>query len=267
MLEKQNKKVFEEIGDKLEKFMGANHSAALKGKTGEEWVAQLLHNDPTINVNYVAKDSGGHQGDLIVTFKNSDIKVMIDVKNWASKASKASNASKVSKIEREKFFSDLEANASFNAGVLLSLKGGFLDAVDEFKVYKTLAKRKPYMFLGNLITKRHPDIVLKLALFMLDLYAQDEKASTASEKSTFKLILAQIERWEESMKRATKATKNAENHLKFLQESENQTLNNLNFIKIEWEKIQRGKKDTETDEPMNKIRRLNDHSSGDGETN
>jgi hypothetical protein len=121
---------------KFDQHFGKKLSSSEKGEIGEGWVHQMLFNDPSMNVNCVAKGTG-HTGDLVVAFSGSSIRTMIEVKKWDI-------GKPVSLKERIKFFNDLESNASFHCGILLSLHGGFNQDIEEFKVYKTEKERKPF---------------------------------------------------------------------------------------------------------------------------
>jgi len=119
--ETQNKELISEIKENILRQSG---SSALIGENGENWVFQLLQNDPSIQVHNVAKGPG-HVGDLVVSFKKSNIKAMLEVKNYKKEVV-------VNSEQRNKFFHDLETNSQYDCGILISLNGGFND-IDEFR--------------------------------------------------------------------------------------------------------------------------------------
>ena len=97
------KNIFE-IREQNARFMGTNVPSAVIGQNGEDWVFQLLNDDPNMKIEHVATGSGGGLGDFAVSFKHSNVKVMLDVKNHKKN-------DKIKKDEREKFIRDLEENA------------------------------------------------------------------------------------------------------------------------------------------------------------
>jgi hypothetical protein len=230
-LEQQNQHIRTGIGrieDKLENFIGTNAAAALIGQRGEDWVLQLLSNDPSIQVVSVAGLS--HQGDLVVHFKNSNVKVMLEVKTYKK-------GTTIALDQRKKFFSDLEINTMYNAGILVSINGGFNLDIDELKVYKTDKERKPYIFLGNLISRKNPEVILKTVAFILKQYAEDEKSLSFNQKKISELIQADIAAWAATVKQMAVARQSAEKTLAVCKDLEDKAIANFRFLETGWERL------------------------------
>jgi hypothetical protein len=230
------------VEDTINKHFGENRLSAEKGQLGEDWVYQMLNNDPTMNVYNVAKGAG-HKGDLIVAFKGSNIQTMIDVKNYKVNAT-------IPLVERTKFFNDLETNAGFHCGILLSLHGGFNQDMEEFKVYKTDKARKPYCYLGNLATRMNPETVLKILLYVLQKYAESDNATGLHEKKVANMVNANITAWLKQKEDTSKSVKETRKLLKILENLESQSIASFDKLKREWEDIE-GNKDDAGQQPTN----------------
>ena len=157
-----NSEKLDSIASILEKQFGNSRSSCTKGKDGEGWVLSLFAGDPTLSATPVS--TTGHQGDLVVSFKESGIKSMLEIKNLKAT---------VTASDLKKFYHDLETNNHYKCGVLLTVKGSFPMSCEEYKVYLTAIEKKPYCFVANLWLQPNPDKLLKSVMFMLQAYAGD----------------------------------------------------------------------------------------------
>ena len=237
------------FGQTLNKHFGDNRSSAEKGKLGEDWVYQLLINEPTMKVENVAKGPG-HKGDLVVAFSGSNVRTVIEVKKWDV-------GKPIPLKDRTKFFADLESNAGYHCGILLSLHGGFDLDIEEFRVYKTEKERKPYCYLGNLATRMNPETVLKILLYVLQKYAESDSATGLHEKKVANMVKANITAWLKQKEDTAKSVKETRKLLKLLENLEKQSIASFDKLKREWEDIE-GNKDDEEEEPPNKKRNMNE---------
>ena len=213
----------------LDRQFGNNQSSPQKGATGEAWVKQLLIDDPTVNVNYVG--SAPHQGDFAVSFNNSNIMAMTEVKNTLSTLPTA---------QKEKFLEDLDSNSQYHCGILISLHSNFGQNVEDFRIYRSNGERKPYCFLSNLADKQRPEIILKLALFALQVVASDIKATSGDEKIFAQLIMADLKAWESVQAQNKKCLKDANSTVKNLEVEKLQISKNLENLANKWELLQQG---------------------------
>jgi len=228
VLDEENKKMKTEFLDVMNNFVGKSASSAEKGKIGENWVFQLFHSDPSISIRNVTGNK--NQGDFVITFKKSNINIMIDVKKYEKK---------IPKKEREKFLSDLERN-DYDGGLLISLHAGFYEAVEELKVYKTDKMRKPFIYLGDVISMKNPNVVLKSIAYFLCAYAEDKKASIANENNIYNLILTQLAADKETWNQAKKACSHANAQLKLLETLEKHAKESYESMKVQnnvWKKF------------------------------
>jgi hypothetical protein len=237
------------FGETINQHFGENRSSAKKGKDGEDWVHKMLINDPTMKVENVAKGPG-HKGDLVVAFSGSNIRTMIEVKKWDV-------GKPIPLKDRTKFFADLESNAGYHCGILLSLHGGFDLDIEEFRVYKTEKERKPYCYLGNLAAKMNPETVLKILLYVLQKYAESDNATGLHEKKVANMVKANITAWMKQKEDTAKSVKETRKLLKILENLEKQSITSFDKLKKEWEDIE-GNKDDEEEEPPNKKRNMNE---------
>ena len=152
-----------EIQAKLHDQYGTAASSVAKGALGESWVFQLLADDPNLTLTKVGKQ--WRKGDIEVSFLNSDIKIMLEVKNHDSE-------SNIPLRDRNKFYEDLESNKKYSGGILVSVHGGFEADIKEFHPYLTQKERKPHYFISNLAFKKSPDVILKNFLYVVKMLAE-----------------------------------------------------------------------------------------------
>jgi hypothetical protein len=233
------------FGQTLNRHFGDNGSSAEKGKHGEDWVYRMLINDPTMKVENVAKGTG-HKGDLVVAFSGSNIRTMIDVKKYKAGV-------KIPLTERTKFFNDLDSTAGYHCGILLSLHGGFNQDMEEFRVYKTEKERKPYCYLGNLATRKNPETVLKILLYVLQQYAASDSASGVSQKKIRKMIEANIEAWMTQQQKLSKSVDDTRKVLGGLEAAEVHCLESFESLKKQWAQISA---EDDKGEPPNKVQKM-----------
>ena len=175
--------------------------------------------------------SAPHQGDFAVSFNNSNIMAMTEVKNTQSTLPTA---------QKEKFLEDLDSNSQYHCGILISLHSNFGQNVEDFRIYRSNGERKPYCFLSNLADKQRPEIILKLALFALQVVASDIKATSGDEKIFAQLIMADLKAWESVQAQNKKCLKDANSTVKNLEVEKLQISKNLENLANKWELLQQG---------------------------
>lgn len=216
-----------EIKDKLETQFGANQNSAAKGAFGEKWVQDLLSNDPSFTVVPVAKN--GMEGDFEVRFKNSDVGIMVEVKNYSTKR-------KITSADKDKSDRDLDANIKYNGGILVAVQGGLDSSIEEFRVYRTKGS-KPYYFVADLWAKKNPGELLKILLFMLQTFIEHERSSSVNEKKVSainNIVQSDFKSWERSSKAISANVKAAKKLHQSLQSQETIMKQNLSDLKRKW---------------------------------
>ena len=147
------------------------------GKEGEDRLIDILTKKyPSMEV--IDAHAEGHQGDIHCVIDDG-IKVMIDSKNFKSN---------VGKKDREKFYEDMRANPSFQAGILFSHKSGIATKKD---LDIELVDGKPVFYICNGI-----DNLLKLDLIFnfIIIYNKNNKKMCIKELDVFTQLLKNCSR-------------------------------------------------------------------------
>lgn len=133
--------------------------SSVKGQIGESFVYDELSISPGWEV-MSRKTGEGYSGDLIV--KTSRYRILVEVKNYGSGRS-------VPRAEVEKFYRDIDASASFDAALFISLQSpitGILSKNEIFKFEKH--ESKPVVFLQSDIGELYRVIIGILFRFIED---------------------------------------------------------------------------------------------------
>eukprot|EP00112_Aurelia_sp_Birch-Aquarium-sp1_P011837 Seg2489.3 transcript_id=Seg2489.3/GoldUCD/mRNA.D3Y31 product="hypothetical protein" protein_id=Seg2489.3/GoldUCD/D3Y31 len=134
------RQLVESMNAKIENFAGTQKSSANLGKQGEDYLCNLLQGSGKFEL--VQDVSSGHRrGDLVVKlFSYPGKQIMVDCKN---------HKKAVPGEDKEKFLRDLDENASYVCGMIVSLKSAVQTNEPDF-VLKRSEAGKPYLYISHL---------------------------------------------------------------------------------------------------------------------
>jgi hypothetical protein len=159
----------------VEKGKDANRyqTPAEKGAMAEKWVQDLLRRNEEIV--FIDVSSRPYKGDLEVNFKSSLTKIMVEVTDQQTT---------IHAKDVRKFLQNLDDNSHYHCGVLVAVNGNFDKTKEEFKLNET-EKKKPYIYLANLATKRNPGWTLNRVLYLIQAYTEEQNLAGKDESHSF----------------------------------------------------------------------------------